>query len=162
VAAARLASRLAVEAATPVLAVGLGVERLPASVLAAVDGGERSLAAARAALPLVGEGGSVTLLHVAPSMEHGATGVLRALAKEIGARADIAVHRVAVQGNPPAVLGEWVSEFDLVTLGASGHGAFDPGPGSATAVVFEEARGTVLVAAAGEQAVPQPDWWGRP
>jgi hypothetical protein len=142
---ARMASSLAVEAATPVLAVLPGVERLPRSVLAAVDGTGASLDAARAAIPLVGERGSFTLLHVAESPT--AMEPLRDFAQEIVERSDLAVHLVVVQGEPHSVLAEWAAEFDLVTLGVSGHESFDPAPASsALAAAFQHARGAVLVA----------------
>ena len=142
---ARMASVLAVEAATPVLAVLPGVERLPRSVLAAVDGTGASLDAARAAIPLMGERGSFTLLHVGEPPT--AMEALRDFAEEIVARSDVAVHLVVVQGEPHAVLAEWVAEFDLVTLGVSGHETLHPAPASsALAAAFQHARGALLVA----------------
>lgn len=157
----RLASRLAVEAATPVLAVPPNVQALPRSVLAAIDGGDASMDAARAALPLMGEFGSLTLLHVAPSdslaggrspatdRQNRVMHALRSLAKELGTGADVAVHLVVLQGDPQAVFAEWVSGFDLVTLGASSHETNELASGASTSrVVFENAPGAILVAPA--------------
>ncbi|HEY7482578.1 MAG TPA: universal stress protein [Gemmatimonadales bacterium] len=157
----RLASRLAVEAATPVLAVPPNVHALPRSVLAAVDGGDASMDAARAALPLLGEFGSLTLLHVVPSdsleggrspvaeRQHRVMDALRSLAKELRGSADVAVHLVTLQGDPQAVLAEWVSGFDLVTLGASSHETIEPASDASTSrIVFETAPGVILVAPA--------------
>jgi hypothetical protein len=152
-----MASRLAVRAARPVLAVLPSVERLPRSILAVVDGTAASMDAARAASPLVGERGSYTLLHVVPPASpsgHGSMDVtesvameaLRNLAEEIVARSDLAVHLVVVQGEPRTVLAEWVSEFDLVTLGAPGHETLQPAHESnALTVAFQHARGSLLV-----------------
>lgn len=162
---ARMASRIAVEAATPVLAVPPNVDLLPRSVLAAVDGRGASMDAARAALPLLGEGGSLTLLHVVPSpafpgrqgpveaRKHQVMDALRDLAKELGARSDIAVHLVVLQGDPLAVLAEWVSEFDLVTLGASSHETIElASEPNALTVAFDHAHGAaLLVAPAGRE-----------
>jgi hypothetical protein len=158
---ARVGSRLAVEAATPVLAVPPNADHLPRSVLAAVDGGDASMDAARAALPLFGEFGSLTLLHVVPSpslpgtesavelTKHRVMEVLRNLAKEIGTRSEVAVHVVVLQGDPRAVIAEWVPEFDLVTLGASSHETAQAAPEtSVLTVAFEHAPGALLVAPA--------------
>jgi hypothetical protein len=155
---ARIASGLAVGAGIPVLAVPRNVHLLPRSVLAAVDGGEASFNAARAALPLLGEGGRVTLLHVVASpslpdrrdqVEHRVMDDLRKLAKEIGASADTEVNLVVVQGDPLRHVAQRTSEFDLVTLGASSSETLDQAPEtSVSTVAFEHAHGALLVAPA--------------
>jgi len=158
-------SRLATAGRRPVLAVPADRTVLPRSVLAAVDLGGASLAAARAAVPLLGQEASLTLMHVLPGVEaeasdgqgsaeaeiQEATHVLRCLADEIHAVSDVPVHVVVLEGEPASVLARWQSRFDLVTLGASrrGKGRVDPSAGVSTAV-FRVAGGAVLVAPADE------------
>jgi hypothetical protein len=155
-------SRLATEAGLPVLAVPAGSTLLPRSALAAIDLSEASLAAARAAVPLLGQEASLMLVHVLPAVEsepsdgqgsveagiQAAMHVLRCLADEIQAVSDIPVHLVVLEGEPASVLPRWQSKFDLVTLGARrGKGSFD-GSASVSVAAFRVARGTVLVAPA--------------
>ena len=157
----KMASRLAVSAGIPVLVVSRDVHLLPTSVLAAVDGGEASINAALAALPLLGDGGSVTLLHVVPwpppsgqrgqvkAVEDRVMNVLRELAKEIGASADVDVNLVVAQGDPLRHLAERASEFDLVTLGASSSETLDQAPETSVSMVaFDRTYGALLVAPA--------------
>ncbi len=155
-----LTCRLAAEAAVPVLAVPPRLHALPRSVLSVVDGGDASMEAARAALPLLGEFASLTLLHLVLSDAPGGPGspagegglqrgvdALRRLAKEIGDSADVAVHLVVLQGDPRTVLAGWVPGFDLVTLGAPSRGDIQPdSETSLPGIVFESALGTILVA----------------
>lgn len=158
---ARTALRLAREAGAPVLVVPSQADLLPRSVLAAVDtGDEASIRAALAAIPLLGEGGSVTVVHVAPSPAPSdgsrpaepaprVAEVLRKLAKDIAAAADIPVHLAVPRGDPPTLLADWVPEFDLVTLGAASPERLDPAPATrVSTVAFRHARGALLVAAA--------------
>jgi len=158
---ATTASRLAAEAATPVLAVPASVDLLPRSALAAIDLGEASMEAARATLPVLGDAASLTLVHVAPEASSetsgGALEALRGLAKELAAAADVAVHLVLLQGDPVKVLAEWVPEFDLVALGASRGEALGSGLAtSVSAVAFEHARGALLVAPAMHEEEKSP------
>ena len=146
------ASHLAVEAATPILAVPSNVDRLPRSALAVVDLEAASVQAARATLPLLADDASLTLVHVVPSMTRSplqaeAIHALRDLANELAAGSSVAVHMILLSGDPASVLVEWVSEFDLVALGASRGSALGSRPAtSVSAVAFKHARGALLVA----------------
>jgi hypothetical protein len=158
-------SRLATEAGLPVLAAPADSTLLPRSALAAIDLREASLAAARAAVPLLAQEASLTLVHVLPGVEaepsdgqrsveagiQGATHVLRCLADEIQAVSDVPVHIVVLEGEPASVLPRWQSKFDLVTMGAPRRGKRrSDGSASVSAAAFRVARGAVLVAPAAD------------
>jgi hypothetical protein len=156
-------SRLATAAGVPVLAVPADATLLPRSALAAIDLGEASIAATRAAVSLLAQEASLTLLHVLPAVEaepsngegsvevgtQGAMHVLRRLAGEIHAVSDIPVHVVVLEGEPASMISQWQSRFDLVTLGASrlGKEGVDRSA-SVLAAASRVARGAVLVAPA--------------
>lgn len=144
------ASRLAAEAGVPVLACTPEVDQLPDSALVVTDFSEASLRAARASLPLLAEGGSVTLAHVIPgssatSAAKPAANVLRRLADELGEIGKITVQVATLEGAPLGVLAEWVPQFDLVALGTTSRGESEA-EGEVAAAVFRHARGSVLIA----------------
>jgi hypothetical protein len=154
---AAVAAQMAVEAAVPVLACTPGVEYLPDSALVVTDFGEASIRAARAALPLLADGGSVTLAHLlppvgAPSSEapavdaaKPAANVLRRLADDLGDLGNVTVQIATLEAAPPGVLAEWVPEFDLIALGTTSRTESEP-EGYVTTAVFQHARGSVLIA----------------
>ena len=151
------ASQLATEAAVPVLACTPGVEQLFDSALVVTDFGEASLRAARAALPLLADGGSVTLAHVIPapnapsseapavSVAKPAANVLRRLADDLGDVGNVTVQIATLQGAPLSVLAEWVPQFDLIALGTTSRAASEA-EGQVATAVFQHARGSVLIA----------------
>jgi hypothetical protein len=151
------ASQMAVEAAVPVLACTPGVDQLPDSALVVTDFGEASIRAARAALPLLADRGSVTLAHVipalnapsseAPSMTAAkpAANVLRRLADDLGDVGNVTVQIATLEGAPLRVLAEWVPQFDLIALGTTSR-AESEAEGQVTAAVFQHAQGSVLIA----------------
>jgi hypothetical protein len=156
-------SRLAIAAGVPVLAVPADATLLPQSAIGAIDLGEASIAAARAAVPLLAQEANLTLLHVLPAVEsqssngegsvevgiQSAMNVLRRLAAEIHAESGIPVHVVVLEGEPASMLPRWQSKFDLVTLGASRRGKRRlDGSASVSAATCRVARGAVLVAPA--------------
>jgi hypothetical protein len=151
------ASRMAVEAAVPVLACTPDVDQLPDSALVVTDFGEASIRAARAALPLLADGGRMTLAHVipaphAPSSEASAViaakpaaNVLRRLADDLGDVGNVTVQIATLEGAPLNVLAEWIPQFDLIALGTTSR-AESEAEGEVAPAVFQHARGSVLIA----------------
>ena len=154
------AFRLAKTAGVPVLAVPAHVDRLPRSVLVNMDLGEASVRAARAALPLLAAGGSITLAHVVPEVEfappdagdwvevgaRGVADVLRRLGDELRLAGDLEVRSVVLQGDPARVLSELAQDFDLTAVGAPKRRSFGRFlMGSVSADVLRAAGGTVLI-----------------
>jgi nucleotide-binding universal stress UspA family protein len=154
---AAAASRLAVEAAVPVVACTPDVDQLPDSALVVTDFGEASIRAARAALPLLADGGSLTLAHVvpvlhAPSSEapavtaaKPAANALRWLADDLGEVGNVTVQIATLEGAPLSVLAEWIPQFDLIALGTTSR-ASSEAEGQVATAVFQHARGSVLIA----------------
>jgi hypothetical protein len=154
---AAAASRLAAAAAVPVVACTPDVDQLPDSALVVTDFGETSIRAARAALPLLADGGSLTLAHVipmlnAPSSEapaltaaKPAANVLRRLVDDLGDVGSVTVQIATLEGAPLSVLAEWVPQFDLIALGTTSR-AESEAEGQVATAVFKHARGSVLIA----------------
>lgn len=154
---ASAASRLAVEASVPVVACTPDVDQLPDSALVVTDFGETSIRAARAALPLLADGGSVTLAHVIPMLSSPssdapaltaakpAANVLRRLVDDLGDVGNVTVRIATLEGAPLSVLAEWVPQFDLIALGTTSRAESEAESQVATAV-FKYARGSVLIA----------------
>jgi len=154
------ALRLAKTAGVPVLAVPAHVDRLPRSVLVNRDLGEASLRAARATLPLLAAGGSLTLAHVVPEVEfappdagdwvevgtRGVANVLRQLGDELRLAGNLEVRSVVLKGDPARVLSELAQDFDLTAAGAPKRRSFGRFlMGSVSADVLRAAGGTVLI-----------------
>ena len=151
------ASELAMEAAVPVLACTPDVEQLPDSALVVTDFGEASIRAARAALPLLADGGSLTLAHVVPALSAPSSGApavtaakpaanaLRWLADDLGEVGNVTVQIATLEGAPLSVLAEWVPQFDLIALGTTSRAASEA-EGQVATAVFQHARGSVLIA----------------
>ena len=151
------ASQLATEAAVPVLACTPDVEQLPDSALVVTDFGEASIRAARAALPLLADGGSLTLAHVVPALNapsseapavtaaKPAANALRWLADDLGEVGNVTVQIATLEGAPLSVLAEWVPQFDLIALGTTSRAASEA-EGQVATAVFQHARGSVLIA----------------
>jgi nucleotide-binding universal stress UspA family protein len=159
------AFRLAKTAGVPVLAVPAHADCLPRSVLVNMDLGEASVRAARAALPLLAAGGSLTLAHVVPEVEfappdagdwvevgaRGVADVLRRLGDELRLAGDLEVRSVVLKGDPVSVLSELAQDFDLLAVGAPKRQSFGRFlTGSVSADLLREAGGTVMIA-------PDPD-----
>jgi nucleotide-binding universal stress UspA family protein len=161
------ALRLAEAADLPVLAVTAGVDRLPRSALVNMDLGEASMRALRATLPLVAEGGSLTLAHVIPEAESALPHaqdwmglgtrvldkVLHRLRDTLRLAGNLEVRTKVLQGDPAEVLLELGGDFDLTAVGAPKRRSFGRFlMGSVSAGVLRGARGTVLIA-------PAPRGW---
>jgi nucleotide-binding universal stress UspA family protein len=146
---------LAVEAAVPVVACTPDVDQLPDSALVVTDFGETSIRAARAALPLLADGGSVTLAHVLPTMGASeapaltaakpAANVLRRLVDDLGDVGNLTVRIATLEGAPLSVLAEWAPQFDLIALGTTSRPETEA-EGQVASAVFKHARGSVLIA----------------
>jgi nucleotide-binding universal stress UspA family protein len=161
------ALRLAEAADLPVLAVTAGADRLPRSALVNMDLGEASMRALRATLPLVAEGGSLTLAHVIPEAESALPHaqdwmglgtrvldkVLHRLRDTLRLAGNLEVRTKVLQGDPAEVLLELGRDFDLTAVGAPKRRSFGRFlMGSVSTGVLRGARGTVLI-------VPAPRGW---
>jgi nucleotide-binding universal stress UspA family protein len=155
------AFRMAKAAGVPVLAVPAHVERLPRTALVYMDLGEASVCAARATLPLLAAGGTLTLVHVVPEVEfapadagdcvevgaRGVAKVLHELADELRLAGDLEVRSVVLQGDPATLLSDLAQDFDLTAVGAPKRRSFGRFlMGSVSADVLRAAGGTVLIA----------------
>lgn len=155
--------RLAEAAGVPVLAVPAEVDRLPRSALVHMDFGEASMRAARATIPLLASGGSLTLAHVVPEMEFapphaegwmevsakGVADVLHRLGDDLRLAGNLEVRTVVLQGDPAELLTELARDFDLTAVGAPKRRSFGRFlMASVSADVLRAAEGTVLVAPA--------------
>ena len=144
----------------PVLAVPATSIDFPRSVLVNMDLGVASVRAARATLPLLAAGGSLTLAHVVPEVEfappdagdwvevgaRGVADVLRRLGDELRLAGDLEVHSVVLRGDPARVLSELAQDFDLIAVGAPKRRSFGRFlMGSVSADVLRAAGSTVLI-----------------
>lgn len=153
--AATTVSRMAMDAAVPVLAVTAEVDHLPDSALVIADFGATGIRAAQAALPLLAEGGCLTWVHLVPAGPASPDGglvaatpapdVRRRLADELGEVGDIAVRIATLEGDPLGVLADWVPQFDLIALCTTPR-ADSAAEEPVTAAVFRHARRGVLIA----------------
>lgn len=123
--------------------------------------------ALRATLPLVAEGGSLTLAHVIPEAESSLPHaqdwmglgtrvldkVLHRLRDTLRLAGNLEVRTKVLQGDPAEVLLELGRDFDLTAVGAPKRRSFGRFlMGSVSAGVLRGARGTVLI-------VPAPRGW---
>jgi nucleotide-binding universal stress UspA family protein len=152
--------RLAKAADLPVLAVPADVDRLPRSALVNMDLGEASVRAARATLPLLAAGGSLTLAHVVPEVDfapadaggwveagvRGVANVLHRLGDGLRLAGNLEVRTVLLQGDPAKVLSELAQDFELTALGAPQRRSFGRFVmESVSADVLRAAEGMVLI-----------------
>ncbi len=156
-------------AGIPVLAVPAAQEQLPQRALVAVDFSAASIFAARAAIPLLAPGATLTLAHVEPRVdfralgmdgwaeiyERGVAALLEPLAARLTAAGDITVNTVVLRsedGDTSAALLERAREhdFDLIATGTQGHTALDRHlTGSVSTALLRGARCAVLIAPSG-------------
>ena len=154
------ALRLAEAADLPVLAVSADADLLPRSALVNIDPGEASMRAARATLPLVADGGSLTLVHVVPETELGPAQaqdwmslgtrvldkVLHRLHDTLRLAGNLEVRTMVLQGDPAEVLLELGRDFDLTAVGSPKRRSFGRlRMGSVSAGVLGGAGGSVLI-----------------
>lgn len=119
--------------ATPVLAVSHDMALLPKRALVAVDFGEGSIEAARAAVRTMAPGGTLTLAHVLPDLGGDAGSqdghrdaytealatLFSSLSVELGGSRRTLVHTVLLSGDPVIALAGFLADhdFDLVAAG---------------------------------------------
>lgn len=147
----------------PVVAVPAGCDRLFANALVAVDFSETSLRAARAVLPLLVPGATLTLAHVEPIAdlramgregwaeiyERGVAGLFASLQAQLSGASDVAVRTVLLEGEPvPALLDHAARNgCDLVASGTQGADARGPClTGSVSTALLRGTSGAMLVA----------------
>jgi nucleotide-binding universal stress UspA family protein len=124
-------------ASVPVLAVMPLLRRLPRRIAVATDFSRASIAAARAAMGLLEEGGELLLVYVEPPSEseaeqsapyraiytEGLSGAFARLRQELVSRSDVTIDTVVLRG---AVPGELLSvaaraDADLIAVGSQRH-----------------------------------------
>jgi nucleotide-binding universal stress UspA family protein len=124
-------------ASVPVLAVTPLLRRLPRRIAVATDFSRASIAAARAAMGLLEEGGELLLVYVEPPSEseaeqsapyraiytEGLSGAFARLRQELVSRSDVTTDTVVLRG---AVPGELLSlaaraDVDLIAVGSQRH-----------------------------------------
>lgn len=150
-------------AVTPVIAVPTSCDFLPGNAVVAVDFGDASLAAARRAAELVGEG-VLHILHVRPEIdlpatdpsvwsefyESGARSLMAKLTEELSeSHPDVRTVTSVLRGHVPSVLLDFADHIaaDLIAVGQHGHGVVDRILfGSVAQAVVHSAHCAVLVA----------------
>ena len=157
------ALRVARAASTPVLAVPPDACGVPRSALAAIDFSPSSEDAARAALDLLGDHGTLCLAHVTPRItipqgdsrpwgEPAATevlGRLEAVARRLDAPSDVQIEFASLHGEPAQEITAFAEQnrIDMIATGAHGRGAIGRLVlGSVSTKVVRTARSWVLIA----------------
>jgi nucleotide-binding universal stress UspA family protein len=154
--------RVMAQTTIPILATTPALSRLPRRIMAAVDFGRAGVRAARAALALLGEGGTLDLVFVdresfpVPETLEGSEvihrqGVAAAFARlrtEIGAPASVAVTTTVLEGAPSEALRQFAEQLkpDVISVGARHHGMMDRVLlGSVTADLVHDGRWSLLI-----------------
>jgi nucleotide-binding universal stress UspA family protein len=156
------AMRVMRETTVPILATTPALTRMPRRVMAAVDFGRAGVRAARAALSLLGEGGTLDLVFVdresypvPETLEgdevihrQGVAAAFERLRTEVGAPASVAVTTTVLEGAPSEVLREFAAQLqpDVIAVGARRHGLVDRMLlGSVTADLVHDGRWSLLI-----------------
>ena len=124
-------------ATAPVLAVTPFLRRVPRRIAVAIDFSRASIAAARAALTLLEDGGSLDLVYVEPPTEplsedtegygtiyaQGVAAAFSRLRQELAAHANVTVGTVVLNGNVVTELLSFAerADVDLLALGSQRH-----------------------------------------
>ena len=157
--------RIVRQSPVPVLAVAPDADRLPGSAVVGLDFGASSIAAAHAAAELVGEHGTLYLVHVRPPLPEGQPrrGAdepgypvalepwFERLVAGLAGAPRLLVRPVVLRGAVPDVLLDFAERVraELVALGTQGTTPAQPGfVGSTTAAVVRGTRASALVAPA--------------
>jgi len=150
-------------AGVPVLAIPNDHHALPRRALVAMDFGKASVRAARAALLMLADNGTLALAHVEPDLDfremgkeglgaiyaEGVGALFRRLVQLLGATGDIEVETTVVRGNPASALLELASRdaYDLIAAGSRSAPWPDLDPaGSVSAALLRGAECAVLIA----------------
>jgi nucleotide-binding universal stress UspA family protein len=125
------------QASVPVLAITPLLTRLPRRIAVAIDFSRASIAAARAALTLIDDGGSLTLVYVEPPGEprsaaaegfttiytQGVAAAFTRLRSELASRTTARIETVVLRGGVAAELQSFAyrAEVDLLAIGSQRH-----------------------------------------
>ena len=156
-------------ASVPVLAVTPLLNRLPRRVAVAIDFSRASIAAARAALSLVEDGGSLMLVYVEPPSEpsspategfttiyaQGVAAAFTRLRSELASRSNVRIETVVLKGGVVAELQSFAyrAEVDLIAVGSQRHSiARHAFVGSVTTALARAATCSLLVIPPGRHA----------
>lgn len=153
----------------PVLAVTPQLTTLPRRVVVAVDFSRASVNAARCALSVMDEGGTLHLVHVRPPMHRvpeeaegleviysqGVVGAFGRLVRELSPKTGVRIETVILQGDPVTELLDFAAraDADLISVGRQRHGVVGRMLlGSVSAALVRAARVSVLVTPPGPLA----------
>ena len=156
-------------ASVPVLAVTPLLTRLPRRIAVAIDFSRASIAAARAALTLLDDGGSLTLVYVEPPDEptspaaegftsiytQGVAAAFTRLRSELASRTSAPIETVVLRGNVAAELQSFAyrAEVDLLAVGSQRHSiARQAVVGSVTSALARAATTSLFVIPPGRRA----------
>lgn len=156
-------------ASVPVLAVTPLLQRLPRRIAVAIDFSRASIAAARAALTLVEEGGSLMLVYVEPPSEprspetegfttiysQGVAAAFTRLRSELASRSSARIETVVLKGGvvPELLSFAHRAEVDLIAVGSQRHSiARHAFVGSVTTALARAATSSLLVIPPGGRA----------
>ena len=148
-------------AAVPVLAVTPALADLPRRVVAAVDFSRASLDAVRAALSVVGDGGTLFLAHVQPEIDfapeaaeeygamytQGVSSAFARLERQLDVPAGVSVEPVLLRGTATGELRALADRVgaDLIALGSQSHAPARLSLGGVTQALAREGRVSLLV-----------------
>jgi nucleotide-binding universal stress UspA family protein len=156
-------------ASMPVLAVTPLLTRLPRRIAVAIDFSRASIAAARAALTLIDDGGSLMLVYVEPPGEprsaaaegfttiytQGVTAAFVRLRSELASRTTARIETVVLRGGVAAELQSFAyrAEVDLLAVGSQRHSiARHAVVGSVTSALARAATTSLFVIPPGRRA----------
>ena len=156
-------------ASVPVLAVTPLLHRPPRRVAVAIDFSRASIAAARAALTLVDDGGSLMLVYVEPPSEprspategfttiyaQGVAAAFTRLRSELASRSNVKIETVVLKGGVVPELQSFAyrAEIDLIAVGSQRHSiARHAFVGSVTTALARAATSSLLVIPPGGRA----------
>ena len=156
-------------ASVPVLAVTPLLTRLPRRVAVAIDFSRASIAAARAALTLLDDGGSLMLVYVEPPDEprspsaegfttiytQGVAAAFARLRSELASRTSARIETVVLRGGVAAELQSFAcrAEVDLLAVGSQRHSiARQAVVGSVTSALARAATTSLFVIPPGRRA----------
>ena len=157
------------QASVPVLAVTPLLTRLPRRIAVAIDFSRASIAAARAALTLLDDGGTLLLVYVEPPGEprapategfttiyaQGVAAAFTRLRSELASRTTARIETVVLRGNVPAELQSFAyrAEVDLLAVGSQRHSiARQAVVGSVTSALARAATTSLFVIPPGRRA----------
>jgi nucleotide-binding universal stress UspA family protein len=156
-------------AAVPVLAVTPLMTRLPRRIAVAIDFSRASIAAARAAVTLLGDGGSLLLVYVEPPAEprspeaegfttiyaQGVAAAFTRLRQDLSERTNVRIETVMLHGGVAPELLSFArrAEVDLIAVGSQRHSiARRAVVGSVTSALARAAQSSLFVIPPGRHA----------